>query len=265
MSQRTRDEKAADARDAMHRLLEDRHLVDLKEGIVRIGPNSYNPELVVRTLDSVIGVDRKVRIDEILDGRTFNIATVVEGLANVGNAAAVMRTSEAFGFQNFHVIPGQSPYKRSDRTTQGADKWLDVTVWKDGVSCIEALRSDGYRIVATCLDESAKPIDTLDLSRKTALVFGNELSGISPEMKGLVDDLAIIEMPGFVESFNISVAAAITLYAAHRERTRVLGASGDLDPNQRALLWASFLARSTRHAANLLDAARNVDENNQSR
>lgn len=253
MTQKNREEQQADARDAMAQLLDDGHSVDVGRGVVRVGDREYDPEFVLRVLEPVVGEARQARIAEVLGKRTLGVATVVEGLANVGNAAAAMRTAEAFGFQSFHVVTGSTPYKRSDRTTQGADKWLDVSVWDDPAHCVAELRDSGYQIVATCLDDRAVPIERIDFSRRTAIVFGNEVAGISDEMKELADELAIVEMPGFVESFNISVAAAVVLYHAFRERRRLFGPGGDLTAEEFELLRASFLARSTRHARRLLD------------
>lgn len=253
MSQPSRAEQQVEANKAMGNLLTVGHSIDRERGLVRIDGEAFEPELVIDVLSKVVGEDRQKRILEVVAGRTFGIATVVEGLANVGNASAVMRTAEAFGFQPFHVIAGAAPFKRSGRTTQGADKWLDLSVWQSTDECVQALKKDGYRIVATCLDPRAKPIDEVDFSSDTAIVLGNELAGISDRMKDLADDLVIVPMPGFVESFNISVAAAISLYHAFRERKRV-DARSDLSARDARLLFASFLARSSRHASSLLHA-----------
>lgn len=252
MSQPTRAEQQAEANKAMNNLLSVGHSIDRKRGVVCIDGDVFEPDVVIDTLSSVVGAERQERIQEVVSGRTFGIATVVEGLANVGNASAVMRTAEAFGFQPFHVITGAVPFKRSSRTTQGADKWLDLCVWETTDECVQSLKNDGYRIVATCLDPGARPIDEIDFVQNTAIVLGNELAGISDRMKELADDLVIVPMPGFVESFNISVAAAISLYHARRERMRAGVGGGDLSPEESRLLYASFLARSTKHAASLL-------------
>ncbi|MCB0718071.1 MAG: RNA methyltransferase [Bacteroidetes bacterium] len=255
MAQQNREERLADAEAAMRSLLRTRHGIDVSRGLVRVESREYGPDCIERTLEPVVGPDRRERIDAVLDGRSYSVATVVEGLANVGNASAVMRTAEAFGFQPFHVITGSTPLKRSGRTTQGADKWLDVSVWGTPDECVAALRNAGYRVLATCLDDDAVPLDQADFSGRVAIVLGNELAGISDTMRNLADGLIRIEMPGFVESFNISVAAAITLYHAHLVRKQTNGAVGDLSPDERRLLRASFLARSTRHAADLLERA----------
>ncbi|MDA0378951.1 MAG: hypothetical protein O2899_05620 [Bacteroidetes bacterium] len=92
------------------------------------------PQTVIEALSPHLSEERCRRIERVLDGRTFDIACVVEGVANSGNVSAVMRTAEAFGFQPFHIVRGEAPLKYSRRTTKGAQKWLDVTRWETGVS-----------------------------------------------------------------------------------------------------------------------------------
>jgi len=196
--------------------------------------------------------ERKNRIEDILAQRSYSIATVVEGLANTGNVSAVMRTAEGLGFQPFHIIEGDTPFKHSTRTTQGAQKWLDVCQWPGSRECVDGLRRDGYQIVATHLSDASIPLSEVDLTQKTALVFGNEAGGISQEMLAEADVSCVIPSPGFIQSYNISVAAAMTLYAAYSARVGKWGASGDLSAEDRVRLRADFYMRSTKHAEDVL-------------
>lgn len=216
--------------------------------------NLLPPATIVERLEPFLSEPRRARIKKVLEGRTNTVATVVEGLINVGNVSAVMRSAEALGFHRFHVVETAGRFKRSSRTSQGADKWLDIHRWPDADSCVQALRADGYRIVVTHLSDSAVPIDTIDFTQKTALVLGNEQSGVSQRMLALADTSCIIPMVGFSQSFNISVAAAVSLYHAYQDRVRRQGRQGDLSVEEQDALRAHYYRLSVRRAEALLAA-----------
>lgn len=196
--------------------------------------------------------ERRLRIDEVLAGRTYGIVPVIEGLVNIGNVSAVMRTAEGLGFQAFHIIRGDTRYKKSVRTSQGAHKWLDVSVWNTASECISALKSSGYQIVVTHLNPEARPVTEVDFLKPTAIVFGNERGGVSDEMLSESDITAILPSPGFVQSYNISVAAAMALFAAHDARVRAFGRNGDLCEEDHSRLRADFYLRSVQNSERIL-------------
>lgn len=187
--------------------------------------------------------ERRLGIDKVLEGRTYTVVPVMEGIHDLGNAAAVLRTSEGLGYQAAHVIDTQEDHKMSRRVTQGADKWLDVERWSDSAACADALKARGYQIVATDLDADCR-LGEVDFTQPTALVFGNEQAGVSPQMLAMADRRCILPMTGFVQSYNISVAAALSLYEAYRQRVERLGAQGDLSARQKEILRAHFYLRS---------------------
>jgi tRNA (guanosine-2'-O-)-methyltransferase len=210
------------------------------------------PEKVVEILAPHLEENRKDRIEVVLGERTYAIAPVVEGLTNTGNVSAVMRTAEGLGFQSFHIVTGDLTLKYSKRTTQGAQKWLDVSVWKSPAQCVASLRHDGYQIVVTHLSEEARPLAEIDFTKKTALVFGNERAGISQAMLAEADFTCVIPSPGFVQSYNISVAAAMALHAAYSARIEAFGAAGDLSDSELMRLRADFYSRSVKHADDIM-------------
>ena len=163
---------------------------------------SFAPEKIVELLSPFISDDRAARINEVVDQRSRAIVTVVEGVVNYGNASAVMRTAEALGFFEFHVIAGDQPYKQSRRTSQGAEKWLDLRVWNNTAGCIRALKDRGYRIAVTESGPDAVSVSELDFTQSTAIVFGNEVEGVSKELRESADVICRVDMQGFVESFN---------------------------------------------------------------
>lgn len=195
--------------------------------------------------------ERRRRIEEVVGRRTYTVVPVMEGICDLGNAAAVFRSAEGLGFQGAHLIDTQPKHKTSQRVTQGADKWLDVEEWSDTKSCVAELKRRGYAICVTHL-EAAIPIEDVDFTKPTALVLGNEMVGVSEEMLDAADVRCIIPIDGFVQSYNISVAAALSLYAARRQRVEALGGQGDLTDGQKEILEAHFYIRAVNQAEKLI-------------
>lgn len=218
------------------------------------------PAQVVAVLEPYLTEARRARINAVLAERTYTVVPVVEGLVNTGNVSAVMRTAEALGFQAFHIVTHEAHdegirYKTSERTTQGADKWLDVWRWPTPETCLLPLKAQGYEVVVTHLDARAVPLSEIDFTQKTALVFGNERDGVSEQMLALADRTCVVPMAGFTRSFNISVAAALCLYHARRDRLSRQGFHGDLTEAQREMLRAVFTLKSVRSARQILTRA----------
>ncbi|MDA0684295.1 MAG: RNA methyltransferase [Bacteroidetes bacterium] len=218
----------------------------------RLGDVALSPDRVADILSAQLSDERRQRIEDVLDGRTYDIATVVEGVINTGNVSAVMRTAEGLGFQPFHVITGNVPFKHSRRTTQGAQKWLDVQQWEDPSGCVNALRDNRYQIVVLALTDDAVPLRDIDFNRKTALVLGNEQNGVSEAMLAAADTTCVLPAPGFVQSYNISVAAAMALHAAHAARFAAGSTGGNLSDADRIRLRADFYVRSVRRSEDIL-------------
>jgi len=213
-----------------------------------------SPQDVVRLLGPRISESRRSTIDEVLRQRTDNVAVVVEGMVDLGNVSAVMRSADGFGVQSFHAIDTADVYKRSRRTTRGTDKWLDRYRWDDPEACFAHLRETGYSIVITEPDNGT-PLYETDLTHKIALVFGNELEGVSDVAHRFSDVTTTIPMLGFGESFNISVAASVVLSEVVRQRTERFGTSGDLDEQMMMKIRAVWYMKSVREARLILERA----------
>ncbi len=240
----------ADARRAMNALLSaaPEYLPDA-EGRLAVGGRRLPPAQILETLAPHLTEARRARIDAVVARRTYGVMPVVEGLVNTGNVSAVMRTAEAMGCQRFHVVTsGEATYKQSERTSRGAEKWLDLWPWERPEACAAHLKARGYRIAALHLAEHAVPIEGLDFTGKTALVFGNERDGVSGAMQAAADVCCVIPLAGFTESFNVSVAAALALYHARRDRQARSGRHADLTPAEQEMLRARFYLRSVRRA-----------------
>ena len=215
-----------------------------------IGGRAFSAAEVVARLAPKIRRERRERIAEVIASRTASIAVVMEGLYDRGNISAVLRSAEALGYLSVHVVRTQKKFRQADRVTRGAEKWLRVHESRSTAAALLDLRGRGFRILATHFD-SAEPIDRFDFSVPTAIIFGNENAGVSDEALGLADARVVVPMSGFTQSFNISVAAALTLYHISRDRAS-RGLGGDLNDDERRILTAEYYLRSVRRAKELL-------------
>jgi tRNA (guanosine-2'-O-)-methyltransferase len=184
---------------------------------------------------------RKERIDEVVAQRVRGLTLALEHVHDPHNLAAVLRTSEALGLQDLHVVAGPKGFRPSQAVTQGADKWLDVHQHPDAAACAEELRQRGFRIFGSRLDGEALDLTALPFGERLALVFGNERDGLTPAFAERCDGFFRIPMLGFAQSFNISVAVGITLATAMLAR-RQRGLGGDLPENEREALRRRFYA-----------------------
>lgn len=224
-----------------------------------MGDHELSAGEVVDLLDGQLTERRRERIEQVLDERTYYVATVLDGIYDRGNVSAVIRTAEALGYQSMHVVESQEHFKEANRVTQGTDKWLDIERYERPGGCIPVLRERGYRIVATEL-EASRPISEVDFSEPTALVFGNEKDGVSREMLEAADARCVVPMVGFAQSYNISVGAALALYHVFERRVAERGSQGDLDEEQKAILRALYYLRSVERPERLVEGLLNRRE-----
>lgn len=204
------------------------------------------PAEVKRLLAPFVSDERKERIARVSANRTYDVLPVVEGVYDLGNLLAVCRSAEAFGMGGVEVVATQgAKWKQSARTSAGAVKWLEVNQRNTVAETVEAVKARGYRLLVTHDWESSEPLESYDWTIPTAVVLGNEKYGVSDEMVAAADGRVSIPMVGFVESFNVSVAASLVLYHAYMDRCKRLGgASGNLTEEQREILEAELYLRS---------------------
>ena len=170
---------------------------------------------VLQALYGIISESKKEMFDRIAAQRTRHLTVVLENIFQDHNASAVMRTCDCFGIQDLHTIEKNNQYKVQRDIARGAGRWVDLHNYNIGLTpeqdCIANLRKKGYRIIAATPHENDTTIQELSIEEPTALVFGTEWQGISPEMEKLVDGFVKIPMYGFTESFNVSVSVALIL------------------------------------------------------
>lgn len=234
-----------DAEREMDRLLASGGTPPADKDPFQFGDARLPPGRVIDLLRPHMTERRLRRIRAVVAERTRTVVPVVEGLVNTGNVSAVMRSAEALGYQDVHVVKGDNErYKHSERTAGGAQRWLDIWRWEGAAQGAAHLREAGYRLVATHLHADTVPIRELDFTEPTALIFGNEEAGVSDAMMDEVDVACEVPLPGFTESFNVSVAAAVALYHAQQDRLDRQGRHADLPDDQQRRLVARFCLRS---------------------
>ncbi len=164
--------------------------------------------------------ERKDRLNAVLSKRQPAITIVLENVSDPHNISAVMRTCDAIGIQDIYVLNTVigNHEKWSAKTSSSAAKWLTIHQFTDIASCFEALRKNYKKIYTTHLSSGAVDLYDLNLSESVALVFGNEHSGVSDALIDLCDGNFIIPQVGIIKSLNISVACAISVYEAYRQK-----------------------------------------------
>jgi tRNA (guanosine-2'-O-)-methyltransferase len=199
--------------------------------------------------------ERRERIDRVVANRTRTLTIVMEAFCDPQNVNAVLRTCDAFGIQEVHVVEGaQKPYDRNKKISQNADKWLDVVRWRGTRECLEHLKARGFSIYATHLEDGAKALGELSFTGPVALVFGSEHRGVSADALALADVHFVIPMHGFVQSLNVSVAAAVSLAHAVQRRVAERGAHGDLSEAEAAALRERFYVLAVKQRARISKA-----------
>ena len=164
--------------------------------------------------------ERKNKLTSVLSKRQTDLTVVLENVFDPHNISAVMRTCDAVGIQEIFILTNRIPRhkKWGARSSSSAAKWLTIHQFEDAAKCFSVLRSRYEAIYTTHLSSDAVGLHEMNLTRPTALVFGHEHSGVSDEIRGMADGNFIIPQVGIIRSLNISVACAVTLYEAFRQK-----------------------------------------------
>ena len=165
--------------------------------------------------------ERIKRLNDVLEKRQPGLTVLLENVQDPHNISAVMRTCDAVGIQDIYVLNTQIPKhkKWGARSSSSAAKWLTIHQFTDTKACFEALRKNFDKIYTTHLSTDAVGLHTLDFTQRVALVFGNEHGGVSEETIALSDGNFIIPQVGIIKSLNISVACAVSVYEAFRQKS----------------------------------------------
>ncbi len=179
---------------------------------------SYSAEertYLIEQLSEFLTPHKQELFERILNLRTRHFVVAAEDIAQERNAGAMIRTCDCFGIQNFHLIENSHSKKATHHIAKGAEKWVTTKVHQRNeestIACINELKAQGYRIVATTPHAPENSLDEFDISTPAAFFFGSEDPGISEVVEQHADELLTIPIYGFTESYNVSVATALIL------------------------------------------------------
>jgi tRNA (guanosine-2'-O-)-methyltransferase len=228
----------------------------------------------IARLEPLVSEARRRRLQAVLASRSDHVTFVFEQMIDPHNLSAALRSLDAFSFQDVHLVrPGErlgvAPEEGgtvAHGITIGADRWLTLHSVPGSAACLANLKLAGYTVLASHLGAGdVLPLSAVDFSRRTALVFGNEHLGVSPEVLAQADGAFRIETHGFAQSLNLSVAVAISAFHA-REAIARLAATDPrperfgLDAERRRSLYAHWLRLSVRQAGRILGEGDEADD-----
>jgi len=181
--------------------------------------------------------ERTERLLSVMNKRQPDLAVVLENVFDTHNISAVMRTCDAVGIQDIFVLNTKIPRhkKWGARSSSSAAKWLSVHQYDQADLCFRDLRSRYSRIFTTHLSADAVSLYEIDFTESVALVFGNEHAGVSEEIRLMADGNFIIPQMGIIRSLNISVACAVSIYEALRQKTNAGHYENQRMPAERAV------------------------------
>ncbi|EIC82671.1 tRNA (guanosine(18)-2'-O)-methyltransferase TrmH [Serratia sp. M24T3] len=162
--------------------------------------------------------ERYARIREMLAARQPDLTVCMEQVHKPHNVSAVIRTADAVGVNEVHAVWPTSRMKTQGSFAAGANSWVQVKTHKTIQEAVAKMKAMGMQILATNLSEKAVDFRAIDYTRPTCILLGQEKTGITPEALALADSDIIIPMVGMVQSLNVSVASALILYEAQRQR-----------------------------------------------
>jgi tRNA (guanosine-2'-O-)-methyltransferase len=220
---------------------------------------------LIEYLQPFITETRIQKFRAALGMRTRHITLALEDIYQPHNASAVLRSCECFGIQDVHIIENRNKYEVNPDVALGSAKWLNLIRYNAGEdntkACLEHLKEQGYRLVATSPHKDDFNPETLPLDHKTALLFGTELAGLTPIALEMADEFIRIPMVGFTESLNISVSAAILIQSL-TSRLRASAISWQLSETEKDHILFTWLKQSVKKSDLLIGS---YLENNLSR
>lgn len=165
---------------------------------------------------------RVEKFRRVIERRQPDLTVVVENVFDPHNVSAILRTCDAVGVLRIELLYTVEPFpKMGKKSSSSASKWIERRKHRSVEACFGALHAEGFQILASRVGPESTPVYDRDLTRPTAIVLGNEHRGVSDEAAQQADGLVGIPMMGMIESLNVSVAAAVFLYEALRQRQAV--------------------------------------------
>ncbi len=222
-------------------------------------PDQMQPDhntrlILIEQMEKLVTPRRQMLFDQVIANRTRHITIALENIYQPHNASAVLRSCDLTGIQDVHIIENTNEYNVNPDVALGASKWLNLHKYNgldfNTPEAYHELRSQGYKIVATTLNNESQSPDDLPLNDKIALVFGTELTGLSDYAIDNADHYLSIPMVGFTESYNISVSAAICLYTL-TQRLRLSRIPWRLDAEELSEIRLQWLRNTIKKSESL--------------
>ncbi len=220
-----------------------------------------NPQKIVELLSPLLTAGRKRRIEQILNLRTRYITIILYDLYHEHNMSAVVRSCEAFGLQDCHVIEVENKFSPSHGVAIGAQQWIDIFRYKTPKECLNHLKKLGYKIYAADPPDKAERtkgknsynIDDVKIQDSPiAIAFGKELDGLTDEIRQLCDGVVYIPMAGFTESLNVSVTAAICINTLRKKLEKLPTKKWQLSDEEKELLRSRWYIQSLKYGEKIL-------------
>jgi len=206
--------------------------------------------------------ERAARLDSVLVQRSRSLTIVLDRVQNYHNISAVIRSADAFGIADIHLVGEVFEYSR--RIALGTERWVELVPHRTPEEALTALRAAGYSLVVLQPENHAAqknlppsiPVTALPFEQRLALTFGNERDGVSPVLAEAAEIHAFIPMKGFVESLNISVACAICLFCSTISGAHPEQRTTPLSADEQQQLRGRWLKQSVPHAEAILREVR---------
>ena len=216
----------------------------------------YTPETIIKALEPLILPPRLQRIDSVLANRLENIHLVFECPADVHNALAGVRSAEALGVVNIHIINPDNQALYTKTITQSSVYWINLHYYSSLTHFLSSLPSTGYTLAAAVMEGECTP-EQLPLTGALYLMLGNENRGLSQAAIDAAQTTYRIPMVGMTESLNLSVTAAISMYQTTNARRELTGQAGDLSQGSYQALKAKYYLNSVsaRYLKGVLETA----------
>ena len=204
---------------------------------------TFSAQHIIDTLQPYVTQRRQDRIESVLAKRLSSIQVILEVPCDINNAFAILRTCECFGVQHLHVIQPKGEAMSLKRLTRGAWYWVDLTIYNSLAECLSQLPTSPHCIAGAALT-GTQTLETVPVEQPLYLLLGNEQYGLSESALQACPTTYQIPMCGMTESFNLSAAAAISLYDTTQRKRRLLQSPGDLNQIEQTHLTARYFLNS---------------------
>jgi len=173
--------------------------------------------------DSYFRTEKRIeKIKWVLSKRQPSFRVILENIHDPHNVSAIFRTCDAAGIPKVSLVYNVEKFpKIGKKSSASAYKWIEKEKFKTIEECYEQLKKEKFVIYASSLNGDAKSLYDLDFTKKSAIVLGNEHRGLTKDAEDLADERFYIPMFGMVQSLNVSVSAAISIYEAVRQRKNI--------------------------------------------